>query len=96
MRLKIQVGSTEVDVGAKVQQGLEELDRIRREQTEGLKRFRSRNAPTEKKVVAGLNRVMESLGYKLVPKKSGATATPQRGTSTKSPAPPKAPAKRRS
>lgn len=84
MRVKIQVGDSEVDVGAKLQEGLKELDRIRRDQVKGLKRFRSRHAPTEEKVIAGLNRVTELLGYRFVLVKGKAVAAaPAPGRSAK-------------
>lgn len=96
MRLKIQVGDSKVDVGGTIEKGLKQLDRIRRDRIKGLKRFRSRHAETEQGVIAGLNRVMESLGYRLVPKEGGATATPPSSQSTKPRAQLKAKAKRRS
>lgn len=56
MRLRVQIGDADVDVGKKVQKGIVEFRQFRRKQAGALKR-----------VVALLNRVAGSVGYRLVP-----------------------------
>lgn len=73
MRLRIQIGGSEVDVGKEIQRGINELDRIRRQQAKKLRRLRATYAPAERKIISGLSSVTALLGYRLVPVEGNTT-----------------------
>lgn len=84
MRLRIQIGGSKVDVGKEFQRGINELDRLRRQQARNLRRLRARYAPAERKIIGGLSSVTELMGYRLVPMEGeNATATPKSGSAAR-------------
>lgn len=83
MRIRVQVGDADVDVGKQVERGLNELEQAGRRAVDGIRR----RVPTKERIVDGINSVIESRwGVRFVAVEPEAVAPPVASHSVPRPA----------